>query len=132
MLAMLDRLRTAEATIHASYMAAVASGNEQRATFLMKEWSQIAEKLRAMEKVAPETLEKLGLYVPKAEVVRELETLHRAIVSTIRQGLRLSRPRLRDTSSAEEWNREADKIVDDICEMLVSTDFAEPLALEAA
>jgi hypothetical protein len=132
MLAMLNRLRTAEATIHDDYMKAIASGNEQRSTYLMKEWSQIAEKLRAMEKVAPETLEKLGLYVKKSEVLRELEPIHRAIIKTIRQALRLSRPRLRAAETVEAWNTVADEIVDGICAMLTDSDFAEPLALEAA
>ncbi|MEO5712175.1 MAG: hypothetical protein ABIT37_01695 [Luteolibacter sp.] len=131
MLAMLDRLRTAEATLYQNYMGAVAAGNEQRSTYLMKEWSQVAEKLRALEKVAPETLEKLGLYVKKAEVVRELETLHRAIVKTVRQALRLSRARLRAAEKVEDWNQITDRIVDEICEMLVETDFAEPLELES-
>ncbi|HEX7260288.1 MAG TPA: hypothetical protein VF258_00575 [Luteolibacter sp.] len=131
MLAMLDRLRTAEARLYQNYMDAVDAGNEQRSTYLMKEWSQVAEKLRALEKVAPETLQKLGLYVQKTEVVRELETLHRAVIKTIRQALRLSRPRLRAAETVEDWNQLTDKIVDEVCSILVESDFAEPLELES-
>lgn len=132
LLAMLNRYRNAEATLHQKYMAAIDSGNEQRAGFLMREWSEMGEKLRALEKVAPKALEELGIYVRKDEVLRELEPLHRAIIKAIRQALRMSRPRLKAAASAEEWNRITDQVVDETAQMLVDSDFAEPLELEAA
>lgn len=132
LLAMLNRYRDAEPALHAKYMAAIEAGDEDKAGFYMREWSVMGEKLRALEKIAPKALEELGIYVKKDEVVRELETLHRAIIKSIRQALRMSRPRLRAAETGEEWNRITDAIVDELAQMLVESDFAEPLSLEAA
>lgn len=134
LLAMLERHRTAEATLHAQYMAAVAAGNEQRAAFLMKEWKAMGENLRALEKAAPKALEEMGIYVRKDEVMRELEPLHRSIPKSFRQRLRLARVRLLALAQLgpEEWNREIDAIVEDVCSVLVDSEFREPLELEAA
>lgn len=132
LLAMLNRYRDAEPALHRKYMDAIESGDEQKAGFYMREWSAMGEKLRALEKIAPKALEELGIYVKKDEVTRELETLHRAIVKSIRQALRMSRPRLRAAETGEEWNRVTDGIVDELCQMLVESEFAEPLLLEVA
>ncbi len=132
MLAMLERCRSSEARLGMEYMQAVEAGNEVRASFLFSQWTKMGEQLRALEKSAPETLEKCGIYVRKDEIQRELELLHRACLKAYRQQLRMCRPRLRATQTAEEWNHLADEIVDEVALMLVETEFREPLTLDAA
>lgn len=132
LLAMLERHREAEARLGTEYMKAVDSGDEVRASFLLSQWSSMGEKLRALEKIAPKALEELGIYVRKDEIQRELEPLHRSIIKAFRQQLRMCRPKLRATQSAEEWNLLTDEIVSEVASMLTNTEFREPLALDAA
>jgi hypothetical protein len=131
LLAMLERLRSAEATLHARYMAAIESGSV-RADFLLSEWKKISAELRALEKAAPKALEELGVYVRKDEVRRELTALHASIIKAFRHGLRDARTRLRRTEDVGGWNLEVDNLVDQVAAMLCDTKFAEPLELEAA
>lgn len=131
LLAMLERHREAEARLGTEYMKAVDSGDEVRASFLLSQWSSMGEKLRALEKIAPKALEELGIYVRKDEIQRELEPLHRSIIKAFRQQLRMCRPKLRATQSAEEWNLLTDEIVSEVANMLTNTEFREPLALES-
>lgn len=132
LLAMLERYRETEARLGLDYMKAVDSGDEVRASFLLSQWSNIGEKLRALEKIAPKALEELGIYVRKDEIQRELEPLHRAIIKAFRQEFRMSRPKLRATKTAEEWNLLTDDIVSGVSSMLTNTEFREPLMLEVA
>jgi hypothetical protein len=132
MLAMLTRHREAEATLHKKYMLAVDAGNETRADFLRREWTAMAEKVRQLEKIAPTVLEEAGIYVKRAEVQRELEPLHRAILKSFKQAFRMCRPKLKAAETPEEWNRLTDDIVDEAAAMLASSNFSEPLELEAA
>jgi acyl transferase domain-containing protein len=132
MLAMLERCRSSEARLGMEYMQAVEAGNEVRASFLFSQWTKMGEQLRALEKTAPETLEKCGIFVRKDEIQRELEQLHRAILKSFRQQFRMCRARLRATKTAEEWNLVTDEIVDEGALMLVETEFREPLTLDAA
>ena len=131
LLAMLERHREAEARLGTDYMVAVDSGDEVRASFLLSQWSNMGEKLRALEKIAPKALEELGIYVRKDEVQRELEPLHRAILKSFRQELRMCRPRLRATRTADEWNALTDEIVSGVAAMLTTSAFSEPLVLAA-
>lgn len=130
LLAMLDRYRTAEVTLHAKYMAAIDAGDETKAAFLLSEWSKMGEKTRALEKAAPKALEELGIFVRRDVVQRELGSLHHSIIKAFRQAFRLNRPLLRPAETAGEWNRITDRIVDEISVMLIATGFAEPLELE--
>jgi hypothetical protein len=132
MLAMLDRYRTAEATLHRKYMEAVEAGDETRAQFLLSEWSKMGEKLRQVEKSAPAALEALGIYVRRDEIQRELEPLHHAVLKSFKQALRLHRNRLRLTETTDEWNLVSDEIVNEVALMLCESDFTEPLELHAA
>lgn len=132
MLAMLDRYRTAEATLHRKYMEAVETGDEVRSQFLLSEWSKMGEKLRQVEKSAPAALEALGIYVRRDEIQRELEPLHHAILKSFKQALRLHRTRLKQTVTADEWNLVSDEIINEAALMLSENNFAEPLELEAA
>lgn len=132
MLAMLERHRESEARLGTDYMQAVEEGNEVRASFLFSQWTKMGEQLRSLEKVAPQALEALGIYVKKDEIHRELEQLHRAILKAFRQQLRMCRPRFRLAQTAEDWNTIADEIVQEIALMLVETQFSEPLTLDAA
>lgn len=132
LLAMIDRYRTAEATLHARYMAAVEAGDESKSQFYLAEWSKMGEKVRQMERTAPKALEEMGVFVRRDQVQRELEPLHAAILKGFRQGFRLARNRLRAAQSPEEWAMTVDSVVDEIAQMLCDTRFAEPLELEAA
>ena len=130
MLAMLERHRAAEARLGTEYMEAVEAGDEVKASFLLSQWSSMGEKLRALEKIAPKTLEDLGIYVRRDEVQRELEPLHRSVIKAFGQQLRLARPRLKATKTPDEWNQMTDEIINEVAGMLVNTEFREPLTLE--
>lgn len=132
LLAMLDRYRTAEVSLHNKYMAAVDAGDETRASFLMSEWKKMGESVRALEKTAPKALEELRIYVRRDEIQRELEPLHAAILKAFRQGFRSARGKLKAADGADAWGQSVDGVVDDIARMLVETEFREPLELEAA
>lgn len=132
LLAMLDRYRTAEVRLHKLYMAAVEAGNEVRAQFLLAEWSKMGDKARALEKQAPKALEEAGIYVRRAEIQRELEPLHAAIIKTFRQEFRMARVRLKAAANHEEWARVVDAVVNEIGKMLCETEFREPLELDVA
>lgn len=132
MLAMLERFRESEARLGLQYMDAVTAGDEVRASFLFSQWTKTGEQLRSLEKVAPQALEALGIYVKKEEIQRELEQLHRAILKSFRQQLRMCRPRLRAAATSEDWNRVSDEIVEEVALMLIETEFREPLTLDAA
>jgi hypothetical protein len=132
LLAMLGRLREAEATLHRRYMSAVEGGREKEANWLYSEWVKTGERLRALEKTAPKALEEMGIYVRRDEVTRELVPLHKSIIKSIRQGLRQARPVLKAAETQQDWNTAVDEVVDRVCTMLVQTKFAEPLSLEAA
>jgi hypothetical protein len=132
LLAMLDRYRTAEVTLHNKYMAAVDAGDESRSQFLLSEWSKMGEKVRALEKAAPKALEELRIYVKRDEIQRELETLHNAVLKGFRQEFRLARIKLKSAKTAEEWGAAVDETVEKVSMMLVDTEFAEPLELQVA
>lgn len=132
LLAMLDRYRTAEVTLHNKYMAAVEAGDETKAGFLLSEWSKMGEKVRALEKSAPKALEELKIYVRRDEVQRELEPLHAAVIKSFRQEFRLARIKLKATSGADDWAVEVDHVIDRVAKMLVETEFAQPLELQTA
>lgn len=132
MIAMLNRHRTAEAELHAKYMDAVANADEAKMSLYMREWSNMGQKLRQLEKDAPKALQEMGIYVRKDDVIRELEPLHRAIMKSFRQTLRVQRIRLKNAETAEDWNRLVDELVDEVGEILVMSEFAEPLVLEEA
>jgi hypothetical protein len=132
LLAMLDRYRTAEVTLHTKYMAAVDAGDETRASFLMSEWKKMGESVRGLEKNAPKALEEARIYVRRDEIQRELEPLHAAILKAFRQGFRSARAKLKSADGADAWGQSVDAVVDDIARMLVETEFREPLELEAA
>jgi hypothetical protein len=132
LLAMLDRYRTAEVTLHNKYMAAVDAGDESRSQFLLSEWSKMGEKVRSLEKTAPKALEELRIYVRRDEIQRELETLHGSILKAFRQEFRLARIRLKTAKTAEEWAVAVDETVEKVSTMLVATDFADPLELQVA
>lgn len=132
LLAMLDRYRTAEVTLHNKYMAAVDAGDETRASFLLSEWSKMGEKVRSLEKTAPKALEELRIYVRRDEIQRELEPLHASILKAFRQGFRNARVRLKAADSADSWGLIVDGIVEDISTMLVESEFSEPLELQVA
>jgi hypothetical protein len=130
LVAMLDRLRSAEATLHAKYMA-VVDIDEHKANYIFKEWQKVAEQLRALEKSAPKALEELGIYVRKDEVQRELAPLHAAILKALRQGFRAARLRLRAAvENPPDWNAAVDVLIEEISLMLCETRFVEPLSLE--
>ena len=132
LLAMLDRYRTAEVTLHNKYMAAVDLGDEVRAQFLLSEWSKMGEKVRGLEKTAPKALEELKIYVRRDEVQRELEPLHSAIIKSFRQEMRMARVRLKATDTPEAWARGVDELVERVSKMLIESEFAEPLEFQAA
>ena len=129
LLAMLDRYRTAEVTLHAKYMTAIEAGDETRATFLMSEWSKMGEKCRSLEKAAPKALEEMGIFVRRDVVQRELGPLHGSVIKSFRQAFRVNRARLRLVETSNEWNRIVDGIVDEVSLMLSCCGFAEPLEL---
>lgn len=132
LLAMLKRVRTAEAEMHARYMAAVADGERDKADYLSAEWQKSVEKLRALEKSAPKSLEEAGIYVRKDDVTREMIQLHSGIIKSFKQSLRKARVALRATASTEEWHALTDQIIDETCAALVEDDFREPLELAPA
>lgn len=132
LLAMLGRLREAEATLHARYMSSVETGDVKNSNFYRAEWTKTVESLRALEKSAPKALEELGIYVRRDEVQRELAPLHKAILKAFRQRLRASRGELRRAETPMDWNAAVDVIVDGVAGMLAETQFVEPLELEAA
>lgn len=131
LLAMLARVRTAEAEMHARYMAAVDSGERDKADYLSAEWQKSVEKLRALEKSAPSALAEAGIYVRKDDVTRELLQLHSGIIKSLKQAIRKSRLTLQSATTTEAFHHAADEIVDLACAALVATDFAEPLELIA-
>jgi len=131
LLATLNRARENEATLYVKYQAAVDAADENRATFLRKEWSTAAENLRSLEKTAPKTLEEIGIYVRKSEVQRELGALHGAVIKTFLQAIRNARLRLRAAASQREWNAIAEELVGEAREMLCNGEFTEPLDVEA-
>lgn len=130
LLAMLDRYRTAEVTLHNKYMAAVDAGDESRSQFLLSEWSKMGEKVRALEKAAPKALEELRIYVKRDEIQRELETLHASVLKGFRQEFRMARIKLKTARTAEEWGQAVDETVEKVSMMLVETSFSEPLELQ--
>lgn len=132
LLAMLDRYRTAEVSLHNKYMAAVDAGDETRSSFLMAEWKKMGESVRALEKTAPKALEELRIYVRRDEIQRELEPLHAAILKSFRQGFRNARAYLKSADGADAWGLAVDSVVDDVARMLVETEFREPLELQVA
>lgn len=131
LLAMLERVRTAEAEMHARYMAAAVAGERDKADYLSAEWQKSVEKLRALEKSAPQSLAEAGIYVRKDEVTREMIQLHAGIIKSFKQALRKARVSLRATATTEEWNLLTDRIIDDTCAALVQDGFREPLELAA-
>jgi hypothetical protein len=132
LLAMLDRYRTAEVTLHNKYMAAVDAGDETRSQFLLSEWSKMGEKVRSLEKTAPKALEELRIYVRRDQIQRELEPLHSAIIKGFKQEFRLARPRMKAAASQDEWAKLVDETVEKVAMMLVETEFREPLELQVA
>lgn len=130
LLAMLDRYRTAEVTLHNKYMQAVEAGDEQKSAFLLSEWSKMGEKVRALEKAAPKALEELRIYIRRDHVQRALEPLHASIMKAFRQGFRNSRVKLQQAKTASDWAIGVDDVVDEIARMLVETDFQDPLDLQ--
>ncbi len=130
--AMLDRYRTAEVTLHNKYMSAIDAGDESRAQFLLSEWSKMGEKVRALEKSAPKVLEELGIYVRRDAVQRELEPLHAAILKAFRQEFRLARIKLKATTGPDDWSIAVDQTVERVAQMLIETEFREPLELQVA
>lgn len=131
MLAMLDRVRTAEATLYGQYLQAVEANDRDTADYKNTEWLKAAERLRALEKSAPQALADAGIYVRKDDVTRELLQLHSGIIKHFKQALRKSRIKLQATKSTDEFNQVSDTIVDDACSALCDDDFAEPLELVA-
>lgn len=129
LLAMLERLRAAEATLHAKYIAAV-DVDEHKATFLHSEWLKMVEKLRALEKSAPRALEELGVYVRKDDVIRELVPIHAAIIKSFAQTFRRGRVKLRAADTVKEWNSIVDSLVEEVRSHLAESGFAEPLELD--
>lgn len=132
LLAMLDRYRTAEVTLHKKYMEAIEANDETRAQFLLSEWSKMGEKVRALEKSAPQVLEELKIYVRRDEVQRELEPLHSAILKAFKQEFRLARVKLKATTGTDEWAIAVDQTVERVAQMLIDTEFREPLELQVA
>lgn len=130
LLATLGRLRESEAVLHQKYLNAVDT-DEHKANFLRKEWGQTVEQLRALEKSAPKTLEELGIYMRRDQIMRELAPLHAAILKSFRQAIRQGRHRLRATADTSEWNAVADSLVDEAATMLCESQFATPLDLES-
>jgi hypothetical protein len=131
LLAMLERMRTAEAMMHARYIQAVDAGEKDKADYRFSQWEKIVEKLRALEKSAPSALAEAGIYVRKDDVYRELVQLHSGIIKTFKQAIRKGRLALQATKTADEFNRAADELVDKACSALCETDFSEPLELVA-
>lgn len=131
-LAMLERVRTTEAEFYAKYERAVEDGDANMANFYMAEWVKVSERARALEKVAPETLEKLGIYLRREDVERELQSIHASILKAFRQAFRLHRVRLKSAETSDSWGEKVDEIVDEVSTMLADTEFAEQLELDAA
>jgi hypothetical protein len=127
--AMLGRMREAEAAVHAKWMIALDKEPE-KAAFLFSEWGKVVERLRGLEKAAPKALEEAGIYVRRSDVQRELLPIHAAVIKAMRQAIRRGRPRLRATETQGEWNTAVDELVDEACQSLCETSFAEPLELE--
>lgn len=133
LLAMLGRMRTAEATLHAQYMDAVERQNKHGAAFYQKEWGEAVNRLRALEKSAPAALEAQGVYLRRADVRRELVPLHQSVEKGVRMAIKRERLRLAAVvGSADEFDEAVDRLLDRVFEELVRCDFAAPLVLEEA
>ena len=131
LLAMLDRFRTAEATMHRRFLKYVEDGEMDKADYQQQRWEKLGEKLRALEKSAPAALAEAGIYVRKDDVTRELSQIHNGIIKNLKQALRKARAALIACQGTDEFHRKSDEIVDAACTALCEDDFAEPLELEA-
>lgn len=63
---------------------------------------------------------------------RELEPLHAAILKAFRQEFRLARIKLKATTGPDEWSIAVDETVERVAQMLIETEFREPLELQVA
>lgn len=130
--AMLERVRVSEAETYKKYERALEENDSTGANFYFSEWVKISERARALEKQAPETLEKLGIVLRREDVERELQAIHASILKAFRQGFRLARMKLKGAETSDQWGKVVDDVVDEIAAMLADTEFAEQLDLEAA
>jgi len=133
LLAMLDRLRKAEATLHAQYMRAVETQDRNSAAFYQKEWGASVERLRAAEKAAPAALEAQGIYIRRADVRRELVPIHQAIAKGTRSALKRARLKLAAAvGDSSAWGVAVDEVLDEVFGQMAEADFAPILELEAS
>lgn len=118
--ASLKRIRQAEATASAAYLAAVQENKdagviEQR----QRAWERTLEALRKAEKDGAELLRESGRLMDRDDVKRALVPRHRAIVAGIRSLLRRVRPKLSGVPPAEQdriWHAETEQLLRWLCD----------------
>lgn len=114
-LASLLRTRQEEANAHQRYVEAVAADppNEGNVRVAQKIWQELASHLRALEKAAPEVLQKSGDMWLRVDVVNELAHLHGVIVSGVRSlGRRFA------MKAGIEWTAERDRLYQAECDFI--------------
>lgn len=124
----LDRLRAAERAAHTKYMEALnaAEPNEGDIKVRQRVWTDIADKLRTMEKASPDVLAASGDVVPKAELRQVLFEMHSTIAQSFRTMIRRVRPKIEGLTSAQAdqvWNEEVDRVF----QGLRDNEFAAPI-----
>jgi len=106
-LASLLRTREEESAAHGRYKAAVEEPdpNEGKIRVTQKNWQDLSEHLRQLEKAAPDVLRRSGDMWLAVDVIRELASIHTVIVNGVRSlGRRFA------TKTGVEWTVERDRI----------------------
>lgn len=129
--AMLSRARRHEAMVYRLFVAAMEKNETDRAAFLQKQWGDAAEKLRAIEKMAPKALEELGVYVRKDEVKREVSVIFGSVLKVFEAEFRAARGKLMKVEGQGAWDRAVGDVVEKAKALLLESSFAEPLELAA-
>lgn len=126
--ATLERVRQAEAEASARYLDAfnkpIEERDDSKTSRLRREWSELSEQLRFLEKAAPEVLAKSGEILTKQDVRRILVKLHGPIVSGVRALFRRTRSKAPAGASLDDLERIYGDEVERLFGDLLGSEFA--------
>lgn len=134
--ATLERMQSAEREAYRRYMEALRgdeAGNvdDGKVRNALRMWSELAEKMRALEKSAADVLAASGESLKKSDVRAALIEIHSNIASGIRQLLRRNRSRLGlDPTKAKEQDAIWEEEIDLLFQEWRNSAFAEQLDLQ--
>lgn len=126
--ASLERVRQAEAEANERYLVEFGKPDDERddakTSRLRREWSELSEQLRFLEKAAPDVLAKSGEMLTTAEVRRVLTKLHGPIVSGVRSLFRRTRQKAQAGATLDDLEKIYAAEVERLFGELVASEFA--------